>query len=229
MHIPKLTFFLSVLILFSCTNTPKSHEAEVGAPLEKETIESATVTYKADLDKSILGWVGTKLTGRHVGHIPLKEGLVHLKKNKIVGGNFIFDLKKLTIDDLDGELGLKLYNHLQSDDFFATDTYPEAKFELVEIKPWEADTLNDLDPEFTIDEPSHRVIGNLTLRGKTLGVTFPAHITMSDSLFRAQAKFNIDRTRWGVSYHSESSVDAIAKDKLINDKVNINLDLIAKK
>jgi len=52
---------------------------------------------------------------------------------------------------------------------------------------------------------------------------------MNDSLFRAQAKFNIDRTRWGVSYHSESSVDAIAKDKLINDKVNINLDLFAKK
>jgi len=142
MHLSNLSFFLFVLTLLSCTTSPKSHEAEVGAPLEKEIIESATITYKADLDNSILGWVGTKLTGRHMGHIPLKEGLVHLKKNKIVGGNFIFDLKELTIDDLEGELGLKLYNHLQSDDFFATEAYPNAKFELVEITSWEADTLD---------------------------------------------------------------------------------------
>lgn len=225
-----LLLCLLVVLICSCTSSPKSHEAEVGAPLEKETIESSSFTYKVDLENSILGWTGTKLTGRHIGKIALKEGLVHIKDDKIIGGNFVFDMKEISIDDLKGELQTKLYNHLQSDDFFAVSQYPIALFELVDVGIWEKDsTITDVDPEFALEEPSHRILGNLTLRGKTLGVSFPAKIIITDTTFKALSKFNIDRTRWGVSYNSESSVDVIAKDNLIRDEVNITLNLLAKK
>jgi polyisoprenoid-binding protein YceI len=225
-------FMAAVLLwsasLASCSSSPKSHEAEVGAPVSAGEETWTGTRYRIDLNASSLQWTGAKPTGRHTGTIPLISGKLRVKDEMIMNGSFEFDLTGLDISDLEGHRKEKLYNHLQSDDFFATAQYPSAFFELVDLGIWREDSVSGLDPEFALTEPTHEVLGNLTLRGKKLGITFPAAIEISDSLLTARAQFNIDRTRWGVSYHSESSLDQIAKDNLIDDRVNINLLIIGK-
>jgi hypothetical protein len=227
---PFFMFFIGMVYFSSgCTPSPKSHEAEVGAPVKAIPAETEAVAYEASINKTVLEWVGTKPLGRHIGRIGFKEGMVYVKSGSIVGGKFVFDMNDIDIIDLEGERKEKLYNHLLSKDFFDVQRFPEATFELVDIGLWQGDSTKKLDDAFVVDKPTHEILGNLTLRGKTLGVKFPATVTVNDSTFLADANFNIDRTLWGVSYHSESSVEAIAKDNLIHDEVNISIHLVAAK
>ena len=68
------------------------------------------------------------------------------------------------------------------------------------------------------------VAGNLTLKGTTRNVTFPAKIELTGNSLRASADLNIDRTQWNMNYHSDKSL----KDKFISETVNIRLDVVAK-
>ena len=43
----------------------------------------------------------------------------------------------------------------------------------------------------------------------------------------AKAKFNIDRTNWGLMYGDEASVVDKAKDKFIYNTVNVSFDITA--
>jgi polyisoprenoid-binding protein YceI len=72
------------------------------------------------------------------------------------------------------------------------------------------------------------VSGNLTLRGVTNNIQFPANVTVADSVVTLTApQFNIDRKQWGVMYASTSIVD-LAKDNLISDDLGIKINITAK-
>jgi polyisoprenoid-binding protein YceI len=70
------------------------------------------------------------------------------------------------------------------------------------------------------------VTGNLTMRGTTKSVTFPANVMMQGDKVMAKAMFNIDRTAWGLMYGDEGSITDQAKDKFIYNTVTVGLDLV---
>ena len=74
--------------------------------------------------------------------------------------------------------------HLKSADFFAVDSFAVATFEITGVEAQEG-------------ENNALVSGNLTLRGVTNNIQFPANVTATDStLVLTAPQFNIDRKLW---------------------------------
>jgi hypothetical protein len=222
--------YLIPLVLFTfiaCTREPKSDQAMVGEVQESETTEDNEKYFIPA--GNVIHWVGTKPTGRHNGTIRISKGYVSVLDTRIVGGKFEMDMKDIQILDLksDPTNHDKLSNHLRSPDFFDVENFPTGEFEITSIEPL-TDSIkvsDDREPGFTVSDPNYAVSGNLTLRGKTLGITFPARLDQKEDLLLISAAFNIDRTQWGISYRDETKVEGRIKDKFIHNTVNVRFDL----
>ncbi|MEY5041425.1 MAG: hypothetical protein RLZZ414_973, partial [Bacteroidota bacterium] len=58
--------------------------------------------------------------------------------------------------------------------------------------------------------------------------TFPATITVADDKVNVTANFSINRTDWGIVYGSGSFTD-LAKDKVIKDEIDFQVNIVANK
>ena len=77
-----------------------------------------------------------------------------------------------------------------------------------------------------IEDATHEIEGNLTLKGITKGVKIPAHISITEGKVSAVTPaFTINRTEWGINY--KSGVIGTAADKIINDEVGLVINLVA--
>ncbi|WP_051017665.1 YceI family protein [Pontibacter sp. BAB1700] len=125
----------------------------------------------------------------------------------------------------------KLTKHLRSEDFFDVQQHPIASFVITSIVPYDsterqdAPALPDNTKQLRIKNPNHKVTGNLTITGITKSISFPALIELEDSLLRAKANFNIDRTHWKLTYGSDQSLG----NRTIYPSVNIGLDIVARR
>jgi polyisoprenoid-binding protein YceI len=209
------------LVLFTaCQSDPKADQAQTG---EAMTAGAATgATYKADLNQSQVQWTGTKPVGQHVGIMKLKDGSISVDAGNITGGKFEIDVTSLQVTDKDTAGAYKLAGHLKSADFFETDKYPTATFEITSVTAG-ADTTGG--KELVMTDATHTVSGNLTMKGQTKGITFPAKVSVTDASVTADANFNIDRTQWGLVYGNDKGLG----DKFIRPTVNIVLHLVANK
>ncbi|MDN4164133.1 YceI family protein [Cytophagales bacterium LB-30] len=214
----------SALVLASCSQKPKGDEAQV---TDAQEAAAATGVEYAVNSGSTIQWIGSKPAGQHNGTIAVKEGSFTVNGENITGANLVFDLTNIVAEDLkeDSTKHAKLVGHLQSPDFFDVANHPEGKFELTSVAPFQAVE----GEEVVLEGATHTVTGNLTLRGTTLAVTFPAIVHVMGDKVHAEAKFNIDRTKWGVSYGDEANAVDKAKDFYINNTVNVAFNLMATK
>lgn len=188
-----------------CTQAPKAPQAETSeAQTAPEAAIGRTLIIAAPQSKVIA--IGTKVTGRHEIAFPIKEGQITVGEGCLTGGRIVLDLTKLEVLDLQGELKTKLEGHLRSEDFFLTEQYPEGIFEITGCEKAAGDTV--------------LLSGNLTLRGQTKNIRFPAVLHLHDNDLHATASFNINRQEWGIAYKGKA-------DDLIRDEVNISLDITA--
>ncbi|MFT4668127.1 MAG: polyisoprenoid-binding protein YceI, partial [Gammaproteobacteria bacterium] len=75
----------------------------------------------------------------------------------------------------------------------------------------------------------HNITGNLTLKGQTKSITFPASVQIAgNSLSAVSLPFKIDRTEWGIKFMSKSILDDL-KDGFVEDEVSLTINLMAKK
>lgn len=171
-------------------------------------------TFNVDSKSSELEWIGKKVTGQHNGTVKIKSGKVMMKDGN-VKGNFTIDMTTINVEDLEGEYKTKLENHLRSDDFFSVDKHNTASFKITDAKKKKG---ND-----------YEITGDLTIKGITNNITFPAEIMVSDKgVLEANADITIDRTKWKIKYGSGSFFDDLG-DKMIYDDVDLNLRLSATK
>lgn len=233
---------LASFFIVSCAQKPQSDEAEVSEAQEVEEVSAAASSFSIDLAQSELMWNGFKPTGQHYGTLGIDGGSIAVENGEVVGGNFTIDLNDIDVQDLEGEDRDKLTGHLKSEDFFHVEQYPTAEFVITEVSAFDAATasaegdenmavkVNDEEiSEYKLENPTHTVTGNLTMRDTTLSISFPARISMSEDQLKAEAKFNIDRTNWNVSYNDEGHPVRVAQDKFIYNTVNIGFDITATK
>lgn len=209
----------ALLFTASCNNTPEGDKAEAGEAITN-TAPAAGADYKVDVATSKIEWIGSKAVGdNHKGTIGIKEGTLKAEGGKLTGGSFVIDMTSINPTDQDAEGNTKLKGHLSAADFFLVDSFPTAKFEIVSVADG-ADTA-----KIQYKEATHTVTGNLTLKGITKSINFPAHIEATDAKVTAHAVFNIDRSQWGITYGSTGSV----KDKIINNDINLTIHVEAAK
>jgi polyisoprenoid-binding protein YceI len=206
------------LLVVSCK--PKNAEqAAAGSAGVAATAEGAN--YSIAAEKSTFNWRGAKPGGEHTGTISFKSGSITSTGNVISAGSFVVDMNSIVCTDLtDADMNGKLVGHLKSEDFFHTAQFPEAVFEIVSVS--EAAVPASESKIAT----SHNVTGNLTLRGTTKSITFPALIEVTGESITAKTnEFSIDRTQWSVNAMSKT-VFAELKDRFVDDAINLKLDLV---
>lgn len=142
---------------------------------------------KVNTEASTIEWVGKKVTGQHNGTIQLKEGTLSMDDSgNLTGGTFTIDMTTLISTDLSGGTKTKLEGHLKSDDFFGVATYPTASFVLTKAVPQ--------------GPGKYKVIGNITIKGTTEEIQFPATVEVKDGKVSAKADITIDRSKFDIRY-----------------------------
>ena len=213
-----ITAMLAGAFLMAACGGTSEKAAEVSEKIEPGEKPENAVVKNIDMALSTVAWEGTKVTGKHDGTIGLTTGELYIVDDQIVGGNIVIDMTKIVVLDLeDPETNAKLQGHLESDDFFSVATYPEATFEMANIEKRE---------DVTEGEPNYTISGNLTIKGITHGITFPAHVHMEEGVMTARADFDLDRTMWDVRFGSGRFFDNLG-DNLIHDNFNLKLDIVA--
>ncbi|MBX2913859.1 MAG: YceI family protein [Cyclobacteriaceae bacterium] len=203
----KLVVFLLATLAFACT--PKNPEGEKATTTDSATVSAAEGTEVAlNTAASKIIWTGSKVSGSHTGAVTLKSGALFVKDGAVTGGNFVADLSTITNTDMQGEYSDKLVGHLKSEDFFDIAKFPEATFEITSV------TAGAEAGKVTIS-------GNLTMRGVTKNITFPATVTeATETSVRAAADFNVLREDWGLVYTGMA-------DDLISKEFNLKIELVA--
>ncbi len=188
--------------------TPTTPGTEVNAPAKARA-------YKVDVAKSDAKWHAKKVTGEHMGNISLKGGQMDVQGNKVVGGTFTFDMNSITCTDLtDAGYNQKLIGHLKSDDFFSVEKNPTATFKITNIKP-------------AAGKDNATVTGDLTIKGITKAISFPAVISVKNGVATAKADVTVDRSKFDIRYGSKSFFDNLG-DKAIYDEFVVSIDVTAK-
>lgn len=217
--------------VISCTNAPESDKAKTTDA--KEVNQSKTgERWNLNVSDSKIEWIGTKVTGYHTGTVPLKEGQIYVNNNEVTGGKFVMDIANMNVSGPKGSDSAgnnKLLGHLKSADFFDVSKYPDAAFELTDVKPYKGEAIKDTSDvrqeeisEYKVTNPTHLVSGNLTMKGVTKNIEFPARITVSGNIAEATAKFNINRKDWGIVYKGKP-------DDLIRDDIHLGISIKASK
>lgn len=235
----QIGLFVAVAMLaFACGKPGETVETTDA----QEVAAGAGDTLAVDVASSTISWTGYKPAGKHFGKIPTTGGNVIVAGDQITAGSFTFDIVGLKIEDLqasDENYG-KLYGHLQSADFFDAANFPTATFEITGVEPFAGGDVVADKEEFATDNtpasdsslspanPTHWISGNLTMRGTTKNIKFPAEVSINNGAVTAKAGFNIDRTQWGLMYGDESAAVDKAKDQFIYNTVSLVLDVTAR-
>jgi polyisoprenoid-binding protein YceI len=200
--LPCALLILALAVFTGCAADPAADkpDATVAEPLP-DAAPAADGTVLPFNEGSMIGWVGSKVTGSHTGGFHTFEGHVNLVDNDPTRSsvNVTIDVNSLW-SDTD-----KLTGHLKSPDFFDVATYPTATFESTSI---------------VAAESGYVATGNLNLHGVEKSVSFPVEIRVSDGSVEIHASFSIKRFDFGIEYAGPA-------DNLIRDEVAITLDLQA--
>ena len=197
-----ITFFLSPLAIFA-------------------QVKTAETTFELNTKESRINWKSPSATGNgHVGFIQPKLGsLIRYTNGFIKSGNFIIDMNSIRTGTYEnpGKSKNGIEEHLKSDDFFSVDKFPASNFVITKVTP--------------SPQPNNYVItGNLTIKGVTNSIMFPAVIVLNKDQLNAKAEITINRTRWGIMYKSQGQSFLTlmngVKDDLIPNDINLSLNLV---
>lgn len=182
-----------------------------GTKAGKTTMVAAKQTsYEVDKQLSKVNWVGKKITGKHNGTINISDGTILMEKDKLAGGRFTLDTRSIAVTDMDADGNAKLAGHLKNDDFFGVEKFPTATLNLTKIA--------------SHGDGKYDLTGDLTIKGITHPISFPATVTTEGKKVTATAKFNVDRTKYDIKYGSKKFFASIG-DRAINDEFELEVVL----
>ncbi len=182
-----------------------------------DIIELFDGEYTVDAGASTVKWTGKKITYDHYGTIDIATGKITVTDSKVAGGEFTLDMNSIKNDDIeDKKKNGRLVGHLKSADFFNVEEHATSSFKITSVK------------EQKSDEGNYAITGNLTIKGTTQEINFPANITVDGDKLTASAKMTFDRSKFDVRYGSGSFFENLG-DKIIYDDIEMEVELVANK
>ncbi|MFC5872193.1 Polyisoprenoid-binding protein YceI [Chryseobacterium arachidis] len=172
-----------------------------------------TKNFKVSNENSNIDWIGRKVTGAHNGTIDVKEGNFIFENGILSAGKFVIDTKSIKILDIeDAETNAQFAGHLASDDFFNSDHFPEAIFEITHAEP--------------SDNNLYYVTGNLTIKGITHEIDTTLQIVKTENTAVLDSKIVVDRTKFNIKFRSSNFFTNLG-DTLIYNNFDLNVHLVA--
>ena len=203
--------FIIPALLFAAVMTTSCGSNAVEASDAKEVKEVAiTGTYNVLGDHNHVDWKAWHLgkTGERYGKVSLQDAEASVNEGSLVGGKFVMDLTALTVENFgdDTAQNEKLKGHLTSGDFFLTDSFPTATFEITNVDT----TSGDFNSVLT---------GNLTIKGVSKSISFKSNVEITkEAVSIASETFEVNREDWGLTYHNEGTV-GVPADYLIANEI----------
>ncbi len=192
------------------TSSGKNNESAID-------IQFVDEVYTVDCEKSNIGWTGRNPNSSHYGNVSITSGKIQVVDGKMTGEIEIDMNSILNINLAGDESQPVLIDHLKSDDFFHTDLFPIATFEINQVKP--------LD-EQSISAPNFQIDGTLMMHGVMAKQSFPATLSLTENgALSFEAHFDLDRTRWNIIYGSAKFFKHLGMH-LVFDHISIELRVI---
>ena len=146
-------------------------------------VSRAADKLELDSENSKIEFVGKKSDGSHTGGFKkfTADSVADFEKPGNGSLSMEIDASSLWSDNE------KLTSHLKNPDFFDIRKYPKITFKSTGVVAGE-------------QEGKATIKGDLTLHGKTAEIEVPCDVKVTDQSVTVDAKFVIDRTRWGMTY-----------------------------
>jgi polyisoprenoid-binding protein YceI len=203
------------LLLSGCAENPADNvpSANVSStPVAQSTPQASVTPDATPVDGTVyafaeatqVDFVGSKaVMGSQSGGFKKVDGSVTVPGDNLEQAvvDLTIDMESVFSDDP------KLTKHLKSEDFFDVPNNPTSSFK--------SSSIAKLDEGFNVS-------GNLTLRGVTKTISFPATISVEGDTLTTKAEFSINRKDFNIVYAGKA-------DNLIRDDVVIKFDVTAKK
>ncbi|WP_138991380.1 YceI family protein [Larkinella sp. C7] len=170
--------------------------------------------YSIDTTESVITWKGSMLFDideEHVGYIHLSKGELMIENDQLMGGTAEIDMHSIEYKDKASKN--TPVKHLKSPDYFDVEKFPVSTIAISRIESLRGHTI---------------VKGDLTIKGVTQPVTFPARMEVQDGIVKANGKLIIDRTNWGIRYRSGKFYDNLA-DQTVSDDIELHIKIVARK
>jgi polyisoprenoid-binding protein YceI len=212
------------LLLASCD---KQKSADSAATAQEQTVaESKGEVLAVDAAASVVNWKAFHKGGMapRWGTLTVKSGDISIEGGQVSAGNFVIDMNSIKVDPASvtekDKKPAELETHLKTPDFFDTAKNPTSDFKITSV--------SDLKeaPKDAVAGANKTVSGNLTLLGKTMNVTFPAKVDVTESSAAVQAKFTVNRADWGIKFGTSEADPA---EWMISKDIEIAIDVKAKK
>jgi polyisoprenoid-binding protein YceI len=212
-----LVFTLCTSFFLACNKEePKMLQTQQAKAVDSSKT-AQSLAFTLDTAKSRVIWEGSEglaqIKGTHVGTFNLERGSLTAREGSLVGGTFAIDIRSLKNTDIkSARLRLQQETHLKSPDFFDAEKFPTATFDVT-------NAAKHSSPDSVI------ITGNLTMKGVSKSISFPAKVSVDSAQIQASAKFYINRKDWGMNYRTEQSLG----DELIRPEVGIGLEILARR
>lgn len=211
-----ITYLILIIAssFFGCRG-PVKEENKTNASASSLSLHVGNEKYAiVDTKESVVTWKGANLIGSnsHTGFVYISKGELMIENGQLMGGTVEVDMN--TIEDKNHGSDNKLVHHLKDPDFFEVKKFPFSTIAITRIA--------------SIDGENKNVTGNLTIKGITHPVTFPAEMEVKDGIIKADARLVIDRTLWDVRYKSGKFYANLA-DQAMSDSIEFHIKIVAKK
>ncbi len=193
-----------ILSATPATRLPLFLLAALAAPLVPLSAESYV------LEKHRIAWSGSMPAKTHSGLLTPKNLDISISADGTVESLYTeIDMDSIDVTDLEGKNRDKLMAHLRSEDFFFVEKHPAA--------------------EFTMDEHRDGALhGTLKIRGIAMPVSLPVEVRgHPDRGWILSGQFGLNRQDFDVNYQN-SGFFGTAKDKLISDTINLDIEITVK-
>lgn len=148
-------------------------------------------------------FIGSKVTRSHVCAFPSWAGTLDPGQGTPETATLAFavDTTSVTCDpDESGPMKDRFLEAIRGEDFLNVDAFPEATFRSTSIVAG-------------ADGGSYDVTGDLTIRGITRQIAFPAQVTVEPGAVSATAEFSLDRRDWELVYPGKP--DDLVRDAFV--------------
>ena len=172
-----------------------------------ESSLSDTGNYQLIGDRSMIQWTGYGEVGDYslTGQLRVRSGHIRFGANTISTADVVVDMRSLEHENAN------LLEHLKGADFFDVQRYTDARFTATGSTPIVNDTCT--------------VLGSLTIRGTTNPVRFPARILRQGERCTVSGTLDLDRTRFGIRFGSNSFFDDLG-DQAISNQIRLEVELV---